>query len=355
MSNQVEDIKQRIDIVEYIGRYVDLKKSGRNFKGICPFHQEKSPSFVVSPDRQIWHCFGTCGVGGDVISFLMKWENLSFYEALKELADSVGIKLDDVQYDDKQFARKQKLYEINLQALKFYSYLLQETKFGDKAREYLENRGTNEKIIKTFELGYAPSSWDSLIKYLQKKGHSVGDIIDTGLALPGRSGKPYDRFRHRLMFPLKDAKGNVVGFSGRLLDPDKKEAKYVNTPETEIYHKRENLFGIHLVKDDIRKSENVYVVEGEFDMITPFQHGISNIVAIKGAAFTDEQLGILKRYTKRITLALDMDEAGVEAMKRGIRSAEKQDFEIYVAQFTHGKDPDESLLCYLSGVDGIEC
>ncbi|MBP9691123.1 DNA primase [Candidatus Woesebacteria bacterium] len=343
MSNQVEEIKEKVDIVEYIGRHVELKKSGRNFKGICPFHQEKSPSFVVSPDRQIWHCFGTCGIGGDAISFLMKWENLTFYEALKELADQVGIKLEDTEYDDKLWARKEHLYKINQLALKYYSYLLQSTKFGESARSYLADRRTNDKIVKTFELGYAPASWDSLLVFLKSKGYTTQDVIDTGLAISGRGGKAYDRFRHRLMFPLKDAKGNVVGFSGRLLDKESKEAKYVNTPETEIYHKRENLFGIHLTKDEIRKAENVYVVEGEFDMITPFQHGVSNIVAIKGAAFTDEQLAVLKRYTKRLTLALDMDEAGVEAMKRGIRSAEKQDFEIYVAQFTHGKDPDESI------------
>ncbi len=342
MNNQIEEIKQKIDIVDFIGQYVELKKSGRNFKGLCPFHQEKSPSFVVSPDRQIWHCFGTCGIGGDVITFMMKWENLTFYEALRELADRAGIKLEDSEYDDQQWKRKELLYSINNLALKYFSYLLTGSSYGKKAMEYLLDRGLNKKIIETFELGYAPASWDSLLKFLQKKGFHPHDIAATGLVIPSGS-RMYDRFRNRLMFPLKDAKGNVVGFSGRILDTEKKEAKYVNTPETEIYHKRENLFGIHLTKDAIRKSENVYVVEGEFDLITPFQHGISNIVAIKGAAFTEEQLGVLKRYTKRITLALDMDEAGVEAMKRGIRSAEKLDFEVYVATFSSGKDPDEAL------------
>ncbi len=342
MNNQIEEIKDKLDIVEFIGQFVDLKKSGRNFKGLCPFHQEKSPSFVVSPDRQIWHCFGTCGVGGDVITFKMKWENLTFYEALRELADQVGVKLEDSSYDDKQWKRKELLYAINGMSLKYYAYLLMKTQYGKKAMEYITERGINEKIINTFELGYAPASWDSLLKFLTKKGFNPQDIAATGLVIPSGS-RMYDRFRNRLMFPLKDAKGNVVGFSGRLLDSTKKEAKYVNTPETEIYHKRENLFGIHLAKDEIRKAENVYVVEGEFDMITPYQHGISNIVAIKGAAFTEEQLGVLKRYTKRITLALDMDDAGVEAMKRGIRSAEKLDFEVYVATFTSGKDPDEAI------------
>lgn len=342
MNNQIEEIKEKLDIVEFIGQYVELKKAGRNFKGLCPFHQEKSPSFVVSPDRQIWHCFGTCGIGGDVITFKMKWENLTFYEALRELADQVGVKLEDSSYDDKQWKRKELLYAINNMALKYYSYLLTKTAYGKKGMEYLSERGTNDKIIDTFELGYAPASWDSLLKFLRKKGFDPLDIAATGLVIQSGS-RMYDRFRNRLVFPLKDAKGNVVGFSGRLLDNTNKEAKYVNTPETEIYHKRENLFGIHLTKDAIRKAENVYVVEGEFDMITPYQHGISNVVAIKGAAFTEEQLGVLKRYTKRITLALDMDDAGVEAMKRGIRSAERLDFEVYVATFTSGKDPDEAI------------
>ncbi len=340
----VDQIKEKIDIVEFIGRYVQLKKAGRNFKANCPFHQEKSPSFVVSPDRQIWHCFGTCGIGGDVVSFFMKWENVTFQEALRELAVIAGITLDTSTFDDKELNRKERLLSINNLASKYYNYILNKSDYGQRALTYLKERSLNEKIIQTFELGYAPSSWDSLIKFFHKKNIPETELFDAGLVVQSSSGnRYYDRFRNRIMFPIRDVKGNIVGFSGRVLNPEEKGAKYVNTPETVIYHKRESLFGIHLTRDAIRKQENVYVVEGEFDMIMPFQHGIENIVAIKGSALTAEQLATLKRYTNRITLALDTDEAGVEAMKRGIREAEKMDFDIHIVQFSKGKDPDEAV------------
>ncbi|PIZ66015.1 DNA primase [Candidatus Roizmanbacteria bacterium CG_4_9_14_0_2_um_filter_39_13] len=343
MNDQTDEIKGKIDIVEYIGQRVQLKKAGRNFKGLCPFHQEKTPSFVVSADRQIWHCFGTCGVGGDVISFLMKWDNLTFYEALQELAEMTGIVLENGSFNDTKWDKKEKLYAINESARKYYQYLLEKTKFGIKAREYLKNRTLNERIIKTFELGYAPSSWDSLLKYLQKKNFAFQDIVDSGLIIMKDQSRGYDRFRNRVMFPLRDARGKVIGFSGRLLEEDAHSAKYVNTPETEVYHKRDHLYGIDKTKEAIRKSDNAIVVEGEFDLITPYQYDVENIVAIKGAALTEGQLNILKRYTKRLTLALDTDAAGIEAMKRGIVVAEKMDFEIHIVEFSKGKDPDEAI------------
>src|SRR3989344_1163896 len=341
MENQIEEIKQKIDIVEFIGQYVELKRSGRNFKALCPFHSEKSPSFVVSPDRQIWCCFGSCGVGGDVIAFIMKFDNLSFIEALRELADRVGIKLRDSVVDDEVGKNREKIYAINHLASRYYSYILQNTEFGLKALAYLENRGINIKIIEKFELGYAPSSWDSLIHFLLKKKYTKQDLIDAGLVVAS-SGRIYDRFRNRIVFPIKNIKGNVIGFSGRLLDGKEKMAKYINTPETKVYHKRESLYGIHLARDAIRRENNVYVVEGEFDLISPYAIGIENVVAIKGSSLTYEQLGVLKRYTERITLALDTDEAGIEAIKRGTREAESYDFDIRVVQFTSGKDPDEA-------------
>jgi len=343
MNDQTDEIKEKIDIVEYVGQFVKLTKAGRNFKGLCPFHQEKTSSFVVSPDRQIWHCFGTCGVGGDVISFLMKWENLTFYEALKELAEKTGVKLENGNFDDTKWDQKEKLYAINRATLKYYQYLLAKTSYGAAAREYLRARKLNDKIINTFELGYAPSSWDSLSKYLQKKSFSLQDIAASGLIILKNQTHGYDRFRNRIMFPLRDARENVVGFSGRLLKEDARAAKYVNTPETDVYHKRDHLFGINKTKESIRKLDNVIVVEGEFDLITPYQYGVENIVAIKGAALTEGQLNIIKRYTKRLTLALDTDAAGVEAMKRGITLAEKMDFEIHIVEFSKGKDPDEAI------------
>lgn len=343
MNDQTEEIKGKIDIVEYVGQYVTLKKAGRNVKGLCPFHQEKTPSFVISPDRQIWHCFGTCGEGGDIISFLMKWENLTFYEALKELAEKAGVKLESGNFEDSKWEQKEKLFAINRAALKYYQYLLAETKYGSEARKYLTERKLNDKIIKTFELGYAPSSWDSLFKYLQKKSFNMQDIAASGLMIMKNQTHGYDRFRNRIMFPLKDARENVVGFSGRLLKDDARSAKYVNTPETDVYHKRDHLYGIDKTKEAIRKCDNAIVVEGEFDLIIPYQNGVENIVAIKGAALTEGQLNIIKRYTKRLSLALDTDPAGVEAMKRGIAVAEKMDFEIHIVEFSKGKDPDEAI------------
>jgi len=345
MNTVVEEIKQKIDIVDYIGQYVELKRAGRNFKAICPFHDEKSPSFVVSPDRQIWHCFGSCGTGGDVISFCMKWERLTFPEALRMMAEKAGVVLDVSTYSDSEMKLKDELQAVNLLALKFYQHVLLHTPVGAQARKYLEERGLREKIIRTFEIGYAPSSWDSLIRFLHDKKHiPMEKLLQAGLVIEPSPGKrPYDRFRNRIIFPIKDTKGAIVAFSGRVLNPDEKSAKYINSPETELYHKRESLFGIHLTKDAIAKANMVLIVEGEFDLITPYMHGIDTIVAIKGAALTREQLEILKRYTKNIILALDNDEAGVEAMKRGIREAEKLDFDIHVLKLSGGKDPDEAV------------
>lgn len=343
MDSQIELVKSKTDIVDFIGSYIQLKKAGKSYKANCPFHSEKSPSFVVSAERQLWHCFGACHEGGDVISFLMKWENITFYEALKDLAQKAGITLQSVGFEDKEWNAKEKIMRLNLLAADFYEYILHNTKFGEKAMAYLTGRGLNAKIIKTFKIGYAPASWDSLMKFLKKKGFSDDEVVDTGLAVRGNYARCYDRFRGRIMFPILDIRGNIIGFSGRLLEKDDTGAKYVNTPETQLYHKRESLYGIYLAKDAIRKMDNALLVEGEFDMIMPFQHGVDNVVAIKGSAVTREQLAILKRLTKRITLALDADAAGEDAVLRGIREAEMMDFDINVVEVTNGKDPDESV------------
>jgi DNA primase len=343
MESSIEEIKKKLDIVEFIGSFVTLKKAGRNFKAPCPFHQEKTPSFVVSPDRQIWHCFGSCGEGGDIIRFLMKLENLTFSEALGDLAKRAGVELRTANFDDKAFNKKQRLIELNVLASEFYEYLLHNSPFGEKAREYLKERGINAGIIKKFHLGYAPSSWGSLMTFMKKKKFRDDELLRAGLAIRSDKGSYYDRFRGRLIFPLRDTRGVIVGFSGRLLEGDVHEAKYINTPETELYHKRETLFGIDIAKDAIKREGNVLVVEGEFDVITPFQYGIEHVVAIKGSAVTREQLMLLKRYTPKITLALDGDDAGMEAVKRGIIEAEEMDLDLGVAQFESGKDPDEAV------------
>lgn len=345
MENQIDEIKRKIDIVEFIGSFITLKKAGRNFKAVCPFHQEKSPSFVVSPDRGIWHCFGACGEGGDAIKFLMKWENITFIEALKELAKKTGVKLtlNKIGVEDKIWQKKERYLGMNQLAGEFFHYVFSKTDFGKKARDYLKTRLLNQSIIDKFELGYSPSSWDSLKLFLKKKKYEEEEMLENGLLVRSERGSYYDRFRGRLMFPLKDSRNNVLGFSGRILEGNEKEAKYVNTPETPIYHKRECLFGINLAIEEIKKQKNVYIVEGELDMIMPYQHGYSNFVAIKGTALTNEQLKLLKRYTDKITLMMDADVAGIESIKRGIDEAEKFDFEIRVVTIDFAKDPDEAL------------
>lgn len=346
MENQIEEIKRKIDIVEFIGGFITLKKAGRNFKAVCPFHQEKSPSFVISPERGIWHCFGACGEGGDVIKFLMKWENITFIEALKELAKKTGVKLtlNKISFEDKIWQKKERFIGMNHLASEFFHYILNKTDFGKKASSYLKTRLLNQAIIDKFELGYSPSSWDSLKLFLKKKKYEEEEMLENGLVIRSERGSYYDRFRGRLMFPLSDSRGNVLGFSGRILSGgNEKEAKYVNTPETPIYHKRECLFGINLALEEIKKQKNVYIVEGELDMITPFQHGYSNFVAVKGTALTTEQLKLLKRYTDKITLMMDADVAGIESIKRGIEEAEKFDFEIRVVTIDFAKDPDEAI------------
>ena len=343
MNDTVSEVKKRIEIVDFIGSFINVKKTGRNFKAVCPFHQEKTPSFVISPERQIWHCFGACSEGGDVIKFLMKWENLTFYEALKELAEKVGVKLQYSGLEDSNWKKKERLIKLNTLTAEYFSYILNDTKYGKKAQDYIKERKINLNIAKKFKLGYAPQSWDSLYNFLTKKKFDNFELFEAGLVVKGKNGRFYDRFRGRLVFPINDARGNIIAFSGRLLDRGANEAKYINSPETPLYHKRESLYGIDLAKDKIRKSNNVFIVEGEFDVISMYQNGIENVVAIKGSAFTREQLLYLKRYTNMLVLALDADASGEEAMKRALDDAESLDFEIKIATIDFAKDPDEAV------------
>lgn len=343
MKDQIEQIKNKLNIVDYVGTFVTLKKSGRNYKANCPFHNEKSPSFIVSPDRQTWHCFGACQTGGDIISFCMRWENITFYEALKDLAEKAGVQLESTQFDDQDWNRKERLLKITYLSAEYYAYILHNTAFGKDALTYLAGRGVNSKIVKTFKIGYAPDSWDSLQKFLKKKGFTDEEMFNAGMLVHNDSGRYYDRFRGRLMFPISDIRGNTIGFSGRLLGKGDGTAKYVNTPETYLYHKRENLYGINLTKESIRREGFALLVEGEFDVISPYQHGVDNVLAIKGSAVTKEQLAILKRLTNKLYLALDSDNAGQEAIRRGIEAAEEMEFEMHVVRFTNGKDADEAV------------
>jgi len=353
MNNQLEEIKRKIDIVQFINQYVPLKKAGRNFKALCPFHSEKTPSFIVSPERQIWHCFGACNEGGDIFKFLMKIENIDFTEALKELAKTAGVKLTSYQPSDAE-KNRQLLYEINHLAAEFYHFLLLNHPAGKIALNYILGRGISKESLEKFQLGYAPNMWDGLQKFLVgKKGYKLEDLEKAGLVIPSfkfqaPSSKFYDRFRHRLIFPLRDHRGNICGFAGRILSPEAKdlpagrqEAKYVNTPETMVYHKSDLLYGLFENKEEIKKADRVILVEGEIDVISSWQAGVKNVVAIKGSALTSRQVQLLSRFTKNLVFALDSDIAGNQAAWRGAEIADQWGMEMRVVEIKGGKDPDE--------------
>lgn len=347
IENPIEEIKRKIDIVDFISSFISLKKTGRNFKALCPFHQEKTPSFIVSPERQIWHCFGACNEGGDIFKFLMKWENITFVEALQELAKKTGVSLKKIPLEDFVWRKKERLFSLNELSADFFHYLLVKSNVGKRAREYLKKRNVDLKIIEKFRLGYAPDSWDSLFKYLLKKNYSFEEIRDSGLVVT-LGKRVHDRFHGRLMFPIFDIRNQIIGFSGRLLEEKKDEGKYINIPETLLYRKRETLYGINIAKEAIKKNDEVILVEGEFDMITPFSMGIENIVATKGTAVTKEQLMLLRRLTKKIILSLDSDLAGLEAARRVVRESENLDVELNVVVIDFAKDPDEAVRVNLS-------
>jgi len=340
IMNDIEEIKSRIDIVSYIGKYVTLKKSGQNYKGLCPLHGEKTPSFMVSPERQAFHCFG-CGKGGSIFDFMMEYDHVDFREALYELADQAGVTLTRQDTSaSPQDALREKLLEVHHVAREYFQYLLLSHSVGKNALEYLKTRGVKDKTIETFGIGYSANSWDGLRKYLHKKGYDDQVLEASGLIITSNRGG-YDRFRGRVMFPLNNHRKQTVGFSGRLLNPDAKEVKYINSPETTIYKKGQMVYALDVTKAAIQKAEQIVVVEGEFDVISSFQAGVGNIVAIKGTALTHEQVALLKRFANKIVFALDGDVAGDAAGLRGIDIAERVGFEIYVAQMPDGKDPDD--------------
>lgn len=345
-DTEVEQIKSKLDIVSFIGERIQLKKSGRNYKGLCPFHGEKTPSFFVSPDMQMYKCFG-CGAAGDVFSFLQNYESLTFPEALEQLADKAGVTLTKRERTGSDIERDRLLELLHLTA-EYYHYLLLHHPLGKPALRYLKTRQITNQTIADWKLGYAPDSWQALQDYLiKKKGFTAPELNQAGLTIQrtddARRGPPsyYDRFRGRLMFPLTTYAGKIVGFSGRILDQQAKEAKYINSPETSLYHKSEMLFGIHLAKKTIRDKNRIIIVEGEFDVLSSHQIGLKETVAIKGSAFTDDQASLIRRLTKNVILALDADAAGQEAMKRAITVAEKQALDLRVVTLSSGKDPDE--------------
>lgn len=343
--DQVAQIREKTDIVSLISEYVPLKKLGRNFKTTCPFHNEKSPSFVVSPERQIWHCFG-CQKGGDCYTFLMEYENLEFPEALRLLAKRTGIELEQYKGSSPSASKKEAIYKINSLAAEFYHYVLVNLPAGKKALAYLtDERKISPEVIKTFNIGYAPKSGRALVDYLiTKKKFLSEDVVDAGLTSM-RGGRVSDFFTDRIMFPLLDHRDNVIGFSGRVMDPSTTQmGKYINTRETLVYHKGEVFFGLNTAKAEIKKENRAIIMEGEFDVISSFQEGIGNAVAVKGTALTPIQVNLLARFCSKVSLCFDQDKAGQDALLRSIPTLEKKGLTITVVLIPGGKDPHDAIL-----------
>lgn len=343
-----EEIKQRIDLVELIQGYIHLTPAGANWKARCPFHNEKTGSFMVSRDKGIWHCFG-CGKGGDAFTFVQEIEGMEFLEALELLAAKAGVEVR--REDPTARSKRQRALDINALAMRVYRKILLDHEKAKAARDYLEKRGVTSDAAETFQLGYAPESWEGASNYLKSKGFTDEEIFLAGLTVRRDRGIGYyDRFRHRIMFPVHDHLGRVVGFGGRSLERSQAgragsgfvgEPKYVNTPQTFLYNKSAVLYGIHHAKTSIKEHHCAVVVEGYMDVIASYQAGVTNVVASSGTAFTRDQLALLKRYTTTLVLAFDTDMAGEAASMRSIQLAWEQEFTVKVVILPSGKDPDE--------------
>ncbi len=366
--NISDEIKSKLDIVEVLRDYIPLKAAGVNFRALCPFHREKDPSLIVSPEKQIWHCFG-CQKGGDIFSFVMEMEGISFVEALRLLASKAGVKLR--RQDPQLTSQRNRLLDIVELASKYYYRNLTESKQAETIRKYLANRGIKKETITHWRIGYSQDSWDDLIKLLFSKGYKENEIFLAGMSVKKGIGRPevigahaneskvssfYDRFRARIMFPITDIHGAVVGFSARV-NPEKEEeekmgkptyakasmGKYINSPQTMIYDKSRILFGLDKAKIEIKKHDLAIIVEGQMDVITAHQNGFKNVVASSGTALTEEQVKLLKRYSNNIALAFDMDAAGEIAAERGIKEAMQEELNIKVIELPKDKDPDECI------------
>ncbi len=340
----VEEIKKRIDIVDFINGYVPLKKAGLNFKGLCPFHQEKSPSFMVNRERQSWHCFG-CNEGGDVISFLEKIDNLNFVEATKILAERAGVEFRLNRGFDKDRQDKALLFEVMEAATKFYEETLNSAA-GREAREYLIKRGLNSESVAFWRLGFAADAWDKLTQKLLSQKFRPEELERAGLTLPGKRG-PYDRFRNRIIFPIFDLSGKVTAFSGRALG--EVEPKYLNSPETPIFKKGNVLFGLDKARQAVRNLNSAVLVEGNFDLILSHQFGFKNLVAPCGTALTLEQLSLLSRYTDNVSFAFDADKAGQAAAFKAAVMAYQVGLSPRIVKISAGKDPADMMLSERAG------
>lgn len=354
MNNNVEEIKTRLNIVDVVGEYVRLNKAGSHWKGLCPFHSEKSPSFMVNEEKQIFHCFG-CGKGGDVFTFVQEIESLEFREALKLLAEKAGVQLEQYKSGNQPIDNKKRILEALELATKFYETQLWKGMGKDKVLGYLNERGVSDDSIREFRLGYAPAGWDNILKFLLSRGFSLDEISKTGLLVEKAydssqdtrykiqdTKKYYDRFRDRIMFPIQDAMGAVIGYSARVTPgQDESQAKYINTPETSVYHKSKALYGLSHAKQNIKQKDFTLLVEGNLDVIASHQAGLRNAVAVSGTALTVDQVTILKRYSSNVAMLFDMDSAGQQAAQKSVDLCLQQDVKVKMVMLADGKDAAE--------------
>jgi DNA primase len=341
-EQKIEEVRSASDIIDVISGYVKLKKRGKNFLGLCPFHTEKTPSFNVSADRQMYHCFG-CGVGGNVFTFVMEHEKVSFVEAIRTLADRAGISLPEEGTEDKEkVTESEALYNVCRTAARFFRDNMVNTVEGTLAYEYFKHRGFTEETIRAFGLGYSMNAWDALAKFAQNEKLSINELEKAGLMIRREDGSGvYDRFRGRAMFPIFSVTGRVIGFGARKLrEDDPLPGKYINSPETPIYVKSRSLYGIYHAKEAIREKEFAILVEGYADLISVYQAGIKNVVASSGTALTDDQIELVSRYAKKITLVYDADSAGSKATMRGVDLIIEHGLDVRVAALPEGEDPD---------------
>ena len=348
-TQTIEQIAAANDIVEVIGTYFPLKRAGSTFKALCPFHQEKTPSFTVSPSRQTFHCFG-CGAGGSVFRFVMDYEHLDFPAAVKKLATRVGIPVieergisrDD---EDRQHEARRVLLQLHAEAAEWFHENLVKKKVGEPAREYLKGRGIDKRVAKDWQIGFAPESWDAFLSWATERGYQQRLLLESGLVTRREEGenKPYDRFRNRIMFPIHNDVGEVIAFSGRILDKEAEAAKYVNSPETPLFRKGRVLFGLHKTKRGLIEANCAIVCEGQLDLITLFEAGIANVVAPQGTAFTEQQARILKRFVSEVVLCFDADAAGQKAAERSLDALLQNNLVVRVAQMPAGEDPDSMV------------
>ncbi|HEX9544723.1 MAG TPA: DNA primase [Pyrinomonadaceae bacterium] len=339
----IDDLKRQADIVRVIQDYVQLKKKGANWMACCPFHKEKTPSFSVSPTKEIFYCFG-CHKGGSVFNFVMEMERVAFPEAIKIVAEKSGMPLpkliDDSRYEARK-AESDQVIELNKWALEWWEQQLESSAEGKIARDYLKQREITDETRQTFCLAYAPDSWDALSIYLRQKGATQEQIDKSGLVVKKEDGGSYDRFRGRLIFPVMDVQGRPIAFGGRTLKDE--DAKYINSPETAAYVKGRNLFGLNLTRDEIRRQGFAILVEGFLDLVVPYQFGIKNVVASLGTALTSEQVKLLARFARKVVVNYDGDPAGVQAAKKAIEILLAEDLEVKVLVLPDGTDPDEFI------------